>query len=268
MITALSGPLVGRGGLAGGDLEEAYAIGSPSVRVNLIVALDGAVEVGGRSAQLGGPADREILATQRAISDVVLVGAATVRSENYGPAWLDADRRQRRAERDQPPLPAIAVVTSAGDLDPDARLFGERRADQPEPPRPYVFTTAALPEARRLDLAEVADLVVLEGDSAGGAAGPDMAAIVSALRADGHGRVLCEGGPSLFRELVEADLVDELCLTHAPVLGGPGSRVLAGGGATKPWAEPVPFAAVQFLTGDGMLFARYRPLRQGQRSEP
>jgi len=31
-------------------------------------------------------------------------------------------------------------------------------------------------------------------------------------------RVLCEGGPSLHGELCRLDLVDELCLTIAPIL--------------------------------------------------
>jgi riboflavin biosynthesis pyrimidine reductase len=43
---------------------------------------------------------------------------------------------------------------------------------------------------------------------------------VEALRAAGHGRILSEGGPHLFAQLVAADLVDTLFLTVAPVLAG------------------------------------------------
>ena len=42
-------------------------------------------------------------------------------------------------------------------------------------------------------------------------------------------RVLCEGGPRLFGDLVAADRVDELCLTVAPVLGaGDAGRIAVG----------------------------------------
>jgi riboflavin biosynthesis pyrimidine reductase len=44
-------------------------------------------------------------------------------------------------------------------------------------------------------------------------------------------RVLAEGGPHLFGDLLAADLVDELALTLAPALaGGDPLRVVAPGG--------------------------------------
>ncbi|MDA8062780.1 MAG: hypothetical protein M0T80_10210, partial [Actinomycetota bacterium] len=58
-------------------LEESYAHRAGELRANLVVSLDGAVELDGRSGALGGAADRELLATLRALADVVLVGAGT-----------------------------------------------------------------------------------------------------------------------------------------------------------------------------------------------
>jgi riboflavin biosynthesis pyrimidine reductase len=44
--------------------------------------------------------------------------------------------------------------------------------------------------------------------------------VLAELACRGLHRVLCEGGPTLFGELVAADAVDELCLTVAPLLVG------------------------------------------------
>ena len=56
----------------------------------------------------------------------------------------------------------------------------------------------------------------------------DLAAAVGALRARGLGRVLSEGGPTLFASLLAAGLVDELFLTVSPLLAGRGSNPRLG----------------------------------------
>jgi riboflavin biosynthesis pyrimidine reductase len=256
VILALTGPCAGAGELAGAALEEAYRHEPATVRANFVVSLDGAVETDGRSGSLGGADDREVLATLRAVADVVLVAAGTVRSEGYGPAWLTPERRARRLERGQPELPAIAVVTQSLALDPGARLFTERRDDQPDPPRPIVLTGAASPAAPRAALEAVADVVVC-GDGE-----VDLIGSIAALAGAGLSRVLCEGGPRLLTALVADGVVDELCLTHAPILAGPGRATLTGpGGSGDSWRAPSRFELVQLLEGDGVLMARYRAAR-------
>ncbi len=231
-------------------LEAAYAGPSTWLWANFVVALDGAVEVDGASGALGGPADREVFATLRALADVVLVGAGTVRSEGYGPAWLAPARRARRAGRGQAPLPVVAVVTASAALDPGSKLFTMRRDDQPDPPRPIVLTVeSAAPECRRR-LEPVAEVVVC-GDQA-----LDLRVAVEHLRAAGLARIGCEGGPALFGDLVALGLVDELCCTHAPVLGGPGHRTLSGGAAGA--RAPLGFELTDLLADGSVLFGRYR----------
>ena len=79
-------------------------------------------------------------------------------------------------------------------------------------------------------------------------------AIVRALANRGLPRVLCEGGPRLFGQLLAAGLVDELCLTVSPVLvGGQAGRLLPAGLLPA----PVPLELHHLLTADGMLFVRY-----------
>jgi riboflavin biosynthesis pyrimidine reductase len=235
------------------ELEAVYA--SPitaSVRANFVVCLDGAIETGGRSGGLGGPADRRIFTTLRALADVILVGAGTARTEHYGPATVEAAAGERREARGQRPVPTVAVVTGGADLDPDSKLFSRHGGDGPTPPRPVVLTCLAAPPEQRDRLAEVADVVVCgDGDV-------DNTEVLEALRQRGLAQVLCEGGPTLSTALAADDLLDELCLTHTPLLAGPGRAPLSAG---DEWAEPKRWALASLLEGDGMLFARYRAAR-------
>ncbi|HEY1734499.1 MAG TPA: dihydrofolate reductase family protein, partial [Acidimicrobiales bacterium] len=157
-------PLVGIAteevGPAGLDLEVAYASASPWLRANFIAGLDGAVEIDGASGPLGGPADLKVFVALRAMSDVVLVGARTLETESYGPAWLNEPARRRRHERGLSELPVVAVVSGSAQLDPGGRLFAERRDDQPSPPRPIVITSAAAPASRVEQLRAVATVIV------------------------------------------------------------------------------------------------------------
>ena len=82
-------------------------------------------------------------------------------------------------------------------------------------------------------------------------AGP-LAEIVADLHAAGQHHILCEGGPTVFSGLLEAGLVDELCLTTTPCLvGGSGKRVTAGP------VHDVPLTLASLVEQDGTLLARW-----------
>jgi len=224
------------------DLEDFYAVPARRhLRLDFVSSLDGAVELHGRSGPLGGGADRAAFLAMRAVADVVLVGAGTVRAEGYGPVGLDEDARGRRLRRGQAEIPALAVVTARGALDPDARIFGGKR-------RVLVLTSAAAAGVNP-ELTRVADVVVCGDDRV------DLRLALSALAGRGLTRVLCEGGPELTRSLLIAGVVDELCLTFSPVVAGAGHRGLGGDG---PLPGPVQFSLEGLLHGGGMLLARYR----------
>jgi riboflavin biosynthesis pyrimidine reductase len=210
------------------------------LRADFVVSLDGAVEIGRTSRALSGEADRAAFFAMRAVADVVLVGAGTVRAENYGPPRADAELSQRRRDRGQRPIPALAVVTDRADLEPDARIFG---GEEP----PLLRTTAAAARART-DLAAVAEIVVC------GEAGVDLHRAIDALQTRNLGRILCEGGPGLLRSLLDAKLVDEMCLTLSPVLAGPERRGLTG---DRAFADPIGLELISVLEGGGMLLTRY-----------
>src|SRR5258708_7071733 len=53
----------------------------------------------------GGPADRVVFGMLRSYTDIVLVGAGTMRAEQYGPAELDEPTQRARLARGQTPVP-------------------------------------------------------------------------------------------------------------------------------------------------------------------
>ncbi|MBX9640434.1 MAG: pyrimidine reductase family protein [Mycobacteriaceae bacterium] len=234
--------------LGHGELPQLYAypVGSTRVRANFITSLDGGATVEGLSGALAGPGDRAVFVVLRELADVIVVGAGTVRSEGYSGAQLSVGQRQQRQARGQSEMPPLAIVTKSGRLDRDLAVF--TRTEVP----PFILTcTAAADDIRRHLVGLGAEVIDCSG------ADPkevDVAAIVAALAARGLHRVLTEGGPTLLGAFIEADLLDELCLTIAPLLvGGQAKRIAAGPGqvATRMRCEHV-------LADDaGYLYTRY-----------
>ena len=58
----------------------------------MVASIDGSTVVGGNSAGLSSPTDTAVLAQLRAIADVIVVGAGTVRDEGYGPPRKQGQR--------------------------------------------------------------------------------------------------------------------------------------------------------------------------------
>lgn len=177
---------------------------------NMVGGLDGSAAVAGRAGGLASAADAELFHAIRSLSDVILVGAETVRREGYGAAKLNGERRRSRVEAGKSPVPRIAIVSRSLDLDWEGRVFAEAAAESAT----VLLTCDAADPGRLAEARRVAEVVV-----AGGASVEPTAAL-TALADRGAEVVLCEGGPSLLGQLVTADLLDELCLTLEPVMGG------------------------------------------------
>ncbi|WP_394769467.1 pyrimidine reductase family protein [Lacisediminihabitans sp.] len=224
------------------DLLEAFgATPERWLRVNFVSSVDGAATAGGLSGGLSGAADKRVFELLRRLSDVVLVGAGTVRAEGYGPMLVSTESADWRTERGRPAHPVFAIVTGALDLDPASRIFTAA------PVRPIVVTTERPTAERRARFESVADVVVA------GERTVDVVAMVSELADRGLGRVLNEGGPSLFGALLAADRVDELCLTVSPLLvAGDSGRIARG-----PLEAARDLSLAQVLHSEGALLLRY-----------
>jgi riboflavin-specific deaminase-like protein len=188
--------------------------GRPWVTLGMVSSLDGAAAVDGRSSGIGGPPDKAVFRALRAVCDVVLVGANTVRTERYRAVDLPEQLLEWRRSRGMDDNPRVAIVSRSLDLDLSESLAASR---------PIILTAAASPSEEVARLREVAEVVVAGEDSV------DLGDALGALRRMGVERVTLEGGPTLNGQLVAAGLVDEACVTIAPVVvGGAAPRIVAG----------------------------------------
>ena len=82
----------------------------------------------------------------------------------------------------------------------------------------------------------------------------DLSRALDLLAGRGMSRVLCEGGPSLLGAFIAGGLLDELCLTTAPLMvGGAAVRI-----ATGPDDVLERMRRAHVLTDDdGYLYSRY-----------
>ena len=232
-----------------GELSQLY--GYPAVqdgtwlRANFITSVDGGATADGTTAAMAGPGDKFIFNLLRELADVVLVGAGTVRLENYSGAHLSVAQRQQRQARGQSEVPQLVLVTKSGRLDRDMGVFS--RTEVP----PLVLTCTAAAEPTRRLLIDLAEVVDCSGDDP---AKVDETAVLATLQARGFRRILTEGGPMLLGSFIQRDLLDELCLTIAPVVvGGLARRI-----ATGPSQLLTPMRCAHVLTDDaGFLYTRY-----------
>jgi riboflavin biosynthesis pyrimidine reductase len=232
-----------------GRLADYYAypddLRSCWVRGNMIASLDGGATDDGKAGGLAGAGDRAVFSLMRHAADVILVGAATVRIENYSGAQLPVVARQERQRRGQAEVPPIAVVTQTGVLDPNALLF--TRTEVP----PLILTCRRSFEDTRRRLDSVAEVIDASGPQSDTV---DGATVLKILAERKLYRVLTEGGPLFLGLLIENDLLDELCLTIAPILvGGVARRIVSGPGQVH-----TNMRRTHVLTDDdGYLYTRY-----------
>ena len=222
--------------------DRAPAGHAPHVTVNMVSSIDGAATLAGRVGTLTGPADQELLHVLRSLCDVLLVGAATIRAEGYGPVRTLPELVERRRELGQAPGPRLAVLSRALDLDLASSAFTAAVE------RPLVLTTERATPQRLAAARAVAEVLVVGEDSV------DLEVAVGRLAAEGLPRVLSEGGPRVLGGLFAADLVDELCLAVSPVVvAGAEPRITSGPSLATP--HPMRLGAV--YERDGFLFTRW-----------
>ncbi len=162
--------------------------------------------------------DKLHLFRQRALADAVLVGHSTLKRDNVRLGLPQADLREARIERGQMPYPIRVIVSNEGKIDNRLNIF------QSDISPIIIFSTRRMPPQYRQALRQKATLHLSRAEHV------DLAAMLRILREKYKVRtVACEGGPTLFRALLERGLVDQLNLTVAPYMfGGANAPTLTG----------------------------------------
>ncbi|MEO6957298.1 MAG: dihydrofolate reductase family protein [Antricoccus sp.] len=245
-IQAIYGTPHASGSLSDQEVAQAYPWPESGrwVRAMMVTTLDGAAAGSdGLSGSVSSEADQRVFTAVRSYADAVLVGSGTLRAEKYTPMRADPDSAQRRDADGQQAAPVVAVVSGSLKLPWELPIWTESTH------QPLVITQAGADEGRLAEAQKHADVIIL----------PEVSpqSIVDALVGRGLRRIVCEGGPQLLRNLVEADMVDEADITLAPLFAGTGTSP-----STTVLPDVAHFRLVQVLQGDWTLMMRY--LAQGR----
>lgn len=195
----------------------------PWLRVNFVSTVDGAAQGSdGVSKSINNDADKRVFDALRRRAHCLVVGAGTLRDEGY----------------DVPSMPLVVVSRSA-DIPPTLR----------DAPRGRVLmATVASSDGLAAAREALGDENVLEL----GEEEIDLVALKAALVDRGWTEQLCEGGPSLFADLLAAGVVDELCWTIVPTLTGGDAVRIATGAEVEVALRPA-----LLLEQDGTLLGRW-----------
>jgi riboflavin biosynthesis pyrimidine reductase len=246
----------------GGRLAVTLRSDRPTVAANFVSTLDGIVAFGGDLTGGGlvsgfHEPDRFVMGLLRALADVVLVGAGTLRGStdhrwtaaHVHPASAVATAAWRRA-MGLAPQPTTVIATASGDIP-----FGHPGLNDARVPVVIATTPSGASRLRRASLGRNVSIEAIGGGTP--LSGDDVTALGARL---GARLIVCEGGPHVLGELVSSDVLDELFLTLAPQVVGRGDprRIgLVEGIALSPddarWHE-----LVSVRRSTDHLFLRYR----------
>jgi 5-amino-6-(5-phosphoribosylamino)uracil reductase len=186
------------------------------------VSLDG--YLGDRTPRLAlsNDADFERVDEVRASCDAIMVGAATVRTDNPRLLVRSQARREEREARGLAPSPMKITVTGRADLDARSNFFTAGRAEK------LVYTCSrGMPDAVER-LGPVATIV-----DAG--LQVRMRWLSEDLADRGVERLMVEGGGVVHTQFLSDDLVDELQLVVAPFFVGDSSAPRFVSDGRFPW---------------------------------
>ncbi|MDP9241058.1 MAG: dihydrofolate reductase family protein [Actinomycetota bacterium] len=156
---------------------------------------------------LSNDADFDRVDAVRAASDAILVGAATVRSDNPRLLVRSQARQAERLARGLRASPTKVTVTGRARLNADADFFSTGDAEK------LVYCASATVAEARDRLGPVATVV-------DGGRQVDMERMSEDLYARGVQRLMVEGGGTVHTQFLTADLADELHLVVAPFFVG------------------------------------------------
>ncbi len=198
--------------------------------------------------------DKLHLFRQRALADAVLIGHTSVKRDNVR-LGLPAELQEARSKRGQSRGPLRVIVSNEGRIDDRLKIF------QSDISPILIFSTKRMPRKKQEALRKKATLHVSDARRV------DLLTMLEILRSKYKVRRLaCEGGPMLFRALLERDLIDQLNLTIAPYMFG-GAKAPTLTGLSKAFLPAsVHCSLIDVRTIGDECFLTYRIKRQRRRN--
>ncbi len=200
-----------------GVTRERHPSGRPWIGLCMVMSIDGSTVVNGNSQALSGPADRDVLIGLRSLADVIVVGASTIRQEQYATP--------------SKPGQTVGVVTRSVNLDLETDLFVSGAG------------FLILPEETPVSNPAVRCVRAGQGSV-------DLSAAMKQLEGT---FVQLEGGPMLNAAMFAADLVDEINVTISPLIVGGGGPRLTEGAPELFMRHDI----AHVIHDDGFVFVRY-----------
>jgi riboflavin-specific deaminase-like protein len=199
--------------------------------------------------------DKLHLFRQRASADAVLIGHTSLERDNVR-LGLPADLKELRTKRGQSRSPMRVIISNKGRIDQRLKIF------QPDISPIIIFSTKRMPRKSQKALQTKATLHLTDGKHV------DLAAMLETLHKQYKVRTLeCEGGPTLFRALLEEDLVDQLNLTIAPYMFGGATAPTLTGLNNKFLPASIHCSLIKMRTIENECFLIYRVKRRRGRRE-
>lgn len=224
----------------------------PEVAVNFALTWDGRVTTRKHTrADFSSPRDKHRLLEIRASGDAVMAGRGTIAAEQMRMRIPDEALRAARVERGLAPEPLRIVISGSGQLDPRWPIFA-----QSEGAPVIIFSTLRMPNEVKEALKGCATLHLAPGKI-------NFREVLQTLRSQYNvRRVVCEGGPTLLKSLLQEQLVNELNLTFCPrIFGGLEAPTLTSiPGEFLPQSIELHLEAVETIEGEA--FLRYRVKRE------
>ena len=190
--------------------------------------------------------DKLHLFRQRALADAILLGHTSLERDNVR-LGLPAELQELRIKRGQSRSPLRVIVSNKGRIDDRLKIF------QSDISPIIIFSTKQMPPKNQEALRKKATLQLTSAREV------DLAAMLKTLRNQYKVRTLaCEGGPTLFRALLEWDLVDQLNLTIAPYMFGGGDAPTLTGLSKEFLPASVHCSLIEMRTVGDECFLTYR----------
>jgi 2,5-diamino-6-(ribosylamino)-4(3H)-pyrimidinone 5'-phosphate reductase len=190
--------------------------------------------------------DKLHLFRQRALADAVLLGHTSLERDNVR-LGVPAELQELREKRGQSRSPLRVIVSNKGRIDDRLKIFQSGISPI------IIFSTKQMPPRNQAALRKTTTLHLTNATEV------DLTAMLKTLRNQYNVRTLaCEGGPTLFRSLLEQDLIDQLNLTIAPYMFGGGNAPTLTGLSKEFLPGSVHCSLIEMRTVGDECFLTYR----------